>query len=1477
MTNRLDPHEIMNGLDRDGVTRLIIGAPGSGKTGFAVALLVEALRRYGGAGAAMAVPGRVAAESLSNEVIHRLGFSQETRPVGTLGAMAFRVVSALRAVQGLVAPRLLNGAEQDALLRTVMAVHLKHAALGDDCNTCDLLREYFAQDDWAHVIRFDSGGDAFRTMDSPNLRESNDSVPVVGGSSSVEVFTRGISDAFIGQLRDMLARLDELGVGPDEEDRLLRRAIAEPRLTVQWKLAFALRKEYIVAQRQAYPGQYRLDASYLLVAGMHAVREAMALWRQTGKVDASGTDMSAQLESMSIPRLLVVDDVQDTTLAGMRFLEVLGAAGVKLVLVGNPDESVQSFRGSYPEYLMRRAVRGSLGAIEEPLARHEGAQQLANTQTVSPISDPISMVRLVASRVSLSIPSPEDEPLPPALRSGKITDVLNKTCEPGLHDGTLFARLYRSAREELDDVVWRMKRSHLDHDVKWNDMVIIAHDNATVRRYGERLRRDGVPVRYSSITRPLKDESLVQGLFAVLELAQLRIDKTQSIRMKPADCASYVHSRVRALMGGPLITTGDAPGRGVPGRIAPVDSAMNALESLAPIAQDSAFLSSLLSSWESICDSIRSHACETGCETLCETGCETSSGVSDAGSPVIETLDIAQQDDGSELSFGADALYVMLGLDLPSAPARSVVEAVHAVLGEDPQARAFANLWAMVSKVSNALRRLPVEQRSQPRYALSAAWEAAGLASVWQRTALLNTEDGRTANDRLDAAMRLFQFAEDAAASRDLEEFMAQVRGMEVQADSLAHVGPVEDAVMLTTPAGAAGRHWRYAWIPQVQQDVWPNLAGRNTMFGGEDLAELVLRGPQAISHNAVGGSGMNQDPQFTAVMSAEKKGFLVALTRAEQIAISAVWNDDLSPSDFLFGYMPEYFPRNRQQAQFAAVGDSSDDAYPDYAGLDADPRGLVAAARTVMATHEPDEVIARDAAQALALLAVHGVESADPANWAFTQQQSIRHHGGDDAHQAEDVCHRDGTDGTEHCRQHGRSSEERCSSAPSAAAQTPMARTAMARTSSGPDTAAQSVPSLVVTLSPSAVDGLWACPVCWMLENRFAGPRMSSVATGFGTVIHAVAQQGSEEGLDLLSCHADRLEDLGLDATASIDQRIEAVHQRLLTIYQGRRPDPSSIADTGNRYAATRKDESAQAALGAIADYFVRSDADPEAYLGKNAKNFAIGRLAKVECEREFTARFGWHEIAAAYNALSGVRPIDRSTLMRMMGALVGGWPEGMDEGLIVRLSGRIDRMEHRVLADGSERIRLIDYKTGKVPSVKRIFNDLQLVCYQLGLAFPEVIDGDIRKANRLDQTPTIAQSALFHVGQHAAPAHSYAPEGAFQPPLFVDGALNETPFTARQNYQKLERFLDMPMLNVNQPPCGVPVQAWQQFTAFAGTQTLWALTMIARVMYAAAAIRSSELTAHPQSTHIEVCRMKDVCPACAGQISTVFETRQA
>ena len=132
---------------------------------------------------------------------------------------------------------------------------------------------------------------------------------------------------------------------------------------------------------------------------------------------------------------------------------------------------------------------------------------------------------------------------------------------------TVSTALYKSPREEMDDVVWRMKRLHLDRGIAWNDMAIIAHDNATVRSFGERLRRDGVPVRYSSVTRPLKDEPFVQGLFALIELALLRRRGIDAVDLPLTALSSYVRARVATLMACPLVTAGTHVRRGCPGAV----------------------------------------------------------------------------------------------------------------------------------------------------------------------------------------------------------------------------------------------------------------------------------------------------------------------------------------------------------------------------------------------------------------------------------------------------------------------------------------------------------------------------------------------------------------------------------------------------------------------------------------------------------------------------------------------------------------------------------------------------------------------------------------------------------------------------------------------------------------------------------------------------------------------------------------------
>ncbi len=98
-----------------------------------------------------------------------------------------------------------------------------------------------------------------------------------------------------------------------------------------------------------------------------------------------------------------------------------------------------------------------------------------------------------------------------------------------------------------------------------------------------------------------------------------------------------------------------------------------------------------------------------------------------------------------------------------------------------------------------------------------------------------------------------------------------------------------------------------------------------------------------------------------------------------------------MSPSDFLFGYLPEYYPRNRQQAPFTTVGAHAGFAEYDLAGLDADPRGLVSAARAVLATAQPQQAAAKDAAIALTLLLEHGVRAANPQSWAFVESPPNR------------------------------------------------------------------------------------------------------------------------------------------------------------------------------------------------------------------------------------------------------------------------------------------------------------------------------------------------------------------------------------------------------------------------------------------------------------------------------------------------------
>ena len=1343
---------------------LVAGAPRSGKTEFALDMLIAAMKRYGDANAVMTVSGRQIADMLGDRAIRELSAVSQARPVTTLSAVAFRLLTAARSAQGKPLPKLLNGAEQDVIIRKVLTSHVEHRQHGDECATCDLLRVYFAVSEWSGLVADDS------------------------------------TDAFANQLRDMLARMNEIGAKPELENMLIARAASRngeldarrERLRTQWRLAFALREEYNAAIRAAYSGEYRLDASQLMIDATEAVSD---IW------DAD------------IPNMLIVDDFQDATLAGFALLEALHNRGTRLLLVGNPDEAVQTFRGSYPEYLFNEAqsrMGARLERIENLYAacENDGVQTIRNASNRQNVHDDYRT--LVATRVSLSIASTEPTDVPLPERPGKMRNIPGAMPIEALPsgntdacvtpaDGSVETALYRSSSEELDDVVWKIKTEHLQRSREWNDMAVITHDNATVRAFGERLRADGVPVRYSSVTRPLKDEPFVQGLFALIELAELKRRTIAASGMDPQAAGSYIRSRVASIMASPLITVGgDRQHEGRPARLASVESAMHALASLAEIvgddeirAQDSANMAKtdveqqssllrLVADW---------HEYMAKCHAISDEGQHDGGHDGDQNDPV----------------FDMDALYVLL---LEGNTDR-VIDTIASVTGSDPQVKAFASLWKVLDKTCEAEHKLVLRE---PQYVLDCAWRACGKAEIWQRVALEHSAAGRAANDRLDAAMRLFNYASGGESSgefaaRTIEAFMEQVRSLTIEADSLAHTAPIDQAVTLTTPAGAAGRHWNLVFLPSLQQGQWPNLTPRNTLFGGEELADVMLYGELS---DTVTTSAGKRDAQLAAVLASEQKSFLVALTRADECAVmSAVLNDDHVPSDFLYGYVPEWFDRDRdadmERREYAAIGSQG-----DYAGLESDPRGLIAAARSVLAMEPSNSPKARDAAETLALLASRGIRAADPDCWPFVEEPVSL---------AERETIQDGK-----TRQ-----------------------------------------SDVVTLSPSAVDNLWACPVCWMLENRFSGPRMGSVATNFGSLIHTVAQKATEAGLDMPEQHT---------AISDMDN-IDAITEQMYAEYERLRGDLNGITDPAQRYQALKKDEQAKDALRNIATYFVQSNHGD--YPIKNNDAFSVGKLTKAEPELKFTAKFDFDDILAAYNAMDGIHAISRNELIAIMGTLVGGWPQtGMGEHLTVRLTGRIDRVERRDMADGTQQVRLIDYKTGASPNGEGLFNDLQLVCYQLGLVFPE--GSGLHGAQAVAAAPNITQSALFHVTKHAFPAPygNTAAESHMQQALFASGSLNTGAFVPRYYVKKLDKdFQDG--LDEMLPPMEVSDEHWSEFVGLRDTMAVWSLTMIARVFYAAAASRANEITARPTSEHMKYCRNTAVCPACAGEQNTVFERRTA
>ncbi|WP_227488203.1 PD-(D/E)XK nuclease family protein [Brachybacterium subflavum] len=417
---------------------LVHGAPGTGRTALslAAALARTGADARGGAGAHGAAggrdhereilllsPRRAAADPLRDAVALAGGASDARGPavrVATPPAFGFALVRAAALEDGRGEPTLVTGAEQDALLG-------------------DLVLD---RADW---------------------------------SLDVDAATRTLA-GFRTELRDLITRAQELGIGPSALRRLGHR-----RARTAWLDAADILREYLdVLDLQS---QAALDAGPRLDSGA-LVRRAAGLVER--------------LDPRLLPSAVIVDDAQDLTVAGVSLVLALARAGSRVLVTTCPDVMVDSFRG---------AVADAAARIEAGLPRAARTVLLTSAhRSATP------RAALDALRGRLPLAGAPAEVRRPA--AGPPAEPAERVVPAGLSVLTA-----SDPEEEGRAIAGALRDLHHRGDVPYDEMAVICRSGGIVREVADMLARHGLAVTTPQRLPALREEPVVTDLLRIVELA----------------------------------------------------------------------------------------------------------------------------------------------------------------------------------------------------------------------------------------------------------------------------------------------------------------------------------------------------------------------------------------------------------------------------------------------------------------------------------------------------------------------------------------------------------------------------------------------------------------------------------------------------------------------------------------------------------------------------------------------------------------------------------------------------------------------------------------------------------------------------------------------------------------------------------------------------------------------------------------------
>jgi superfamily I DNA/RNA helicase/RecB family exonuclease len=731
-------------VDHEGGPLLVLAGPGTGKTTTLVESVAARIARGTDPERVLVLTfSRKAAVELRDRMALRMGAARAPQAT-TFHSFCYALVRAHQDTDLFVEPmRLLSGPEQDVAVRELLAgqpglerLGLAHVRWPDELRAC--------------------------------------------------LTTRGFAD----EVRAVLARSRELGLGPDALQTFARR-IGRP----DWLAASAFLAEYL----DVLDMQGVLDYAEL-------VHRAVLLARRPGVAERLAERYDA----------VFVDEYQDTDPAQLRLLDALAGGGRTLVAFGDPDQSIYAFRGAdvngileFPDLFPR--ADGTPAPVEVlRTSRRSGAVLLAATRL---LTQRMPLTRLPAEKVRAHRELA-------SVRDGGQVEVYT----------------YPTSGTELDNIADILRRAHLEDGVAWKDMaVLVRAGSRTIPTIRRTLTAAGVPLDIDGDDLPLRHEPAVTPLLTALKavaVAELGETPSSGSGEPGTDEATSEKptSQEQAVQEEQTLPEEQA----VEGEQALPEG--QAAQQEQPLPEEQAVQG----------EQAREQALPEGQAVPEKPWLDVETALTLLASPLagMDAADLRRLGRALREEERAGGNHVPPPSD--ELLARALAEPERLVAHDPSYARGAQRLGALLRKARERLAGGGTAEE-----ALWELWDGTPWPQRLERAARRGGAAGRNADRDLDAVCALFATAaraEERTGGRGALNFLEEVDAQDIAADTLTRRAVRPDAVRLMTTHRSKGLEWRLVVVAGVQEGLWPDLRRRGSLLeadriGRDGLAEPLTPG----------------------------------------------------------------------------------------------------------------------------------------------------------------------------------------------------------------------------------------------------------------------------------------------------------------------------------------------------------------------------------------------------------------------------------------------------------------------------------------------------------------------------------------------------------------------------------------------------------------------------------------------------------